>query len=483
MANLHEKDGRNKSQSDTVLGREIMTRIIPGVEIQVIEEIVPQQLNPSGVVAMMGATEQGDSLTPTYVSSFKEFANKFGSGTVYRKGPDYSIVTDIKQAFQNGVFEVVVMALPISGNKGASFVMKDIDGKDTVKVTSKMSGVAGNDISIEIGAGSTANSIILTISAEENLEPEIFDNLIMDSASQNYLVKKINQDSKIISAEDMHSQSSAPNNNPSSMGPTHLSGGKNGTINPEDYYTALDKLESDQDIDIVMACGVDDPVIHSLIEAHCSKMTLEAKNRIGLGTVSNGETIKAICSRTDVMASDRFVLVAPCGNLGAVAGLISRLNYYESPTFKPLSGLSTLEAYYTTSEQMELLKAGIVPIEAQRGRGIIVVKGINTKTKQISVTRIADHSVRGVKSIADLFIGTLNSPSGRIALKGKITEFLMRMEREGSIVPSTDGKDPAFLLDVYSSEMDFAQGIVRVDMAVRPVRAMDYIYATIKVEA
>ena len=132
---------------------------------------------------------------------------------------------------------------------------------------------------------------------------------------------------------------------------------------------------------------------------------------------------------------------------------------------------------------MELLKAGVIPLEAQRGRGIIVVKGIATSKEQISVTRIADHSVRGVKNIADLFIGTLNSQSGRMALKGKITEFLMRMEREGSIVPSTDGKEPAFLIDVFSSELDFAQGIVRVDMAVRPVRAMDYIYATIKVEA
>lgn len=50
-------------------------------------------------------------------------------------------------------------------------------------------------------------------------------------------------------------------------------------------------------------------------------------------------------------------------------------------------------------------------------------------------------------------------------------------------MPSTDGKEPSFLIDVYSSQMDFSQGIVRVDMAVRPVRAMDYIYATIKVEA
>ena len=56
------------------------------------------------------------------------------------------------------------------------------------------------------------------------------------------------------------------------------------------------------------------------------------------------------------------------------------------------------------------------------------------------------------------------------------------MQREGAIVPSTDGKDPAFKVDVYSSQEDFAKGIVRVDMAVRPVRAIDYIYATVLVQ-
>ena len=49
-------------------------------------------------------------------------------------------------------------------------------------------------------------------------------------------------------------------------------------------------------------------------------------------------------------------------------------------------------------------------------------------------------------------------------------------------MPSTDGKDPAFKVDVYSSQEDFAKGIVRVDMAVRPVRAIDYIYATVLVQ-
>ncbi len=470
-----------------------MTRILPGVEIQIIKEIVPQQLNPSGVVAMIGTTERGDFLTPTHVSSFREFADKFGSSEQYTTDTggkqDFTVIRDVKQAFQNGVFEIVVMAIPGSGCVNASLVLKDEEGKDTVKVTSKKHGESGNAIDIKIDAGSAPESVRLQIA--DGAIIEIYDNLVMDSSSQAYLVERINTDSKLLSAEDMHSPSMAPKNNPKSFESTNLSGGKMGTISKDDYAAALEKLESDPDVDIVMACGITppdtssdiSPDIHSLIEAHCVKMSSDAKNRIGLGTVAKGESIKAICNRTNVMASDRFILVAPYGNLGAVAGLISRLNYYESPTFKPLSGISKLEAYYTPSEQMELLKAGVIPLEAQRGRGIIVIKGISTSKEQISVTRIADHSVRGVKNIADLFIGTLNSPSGRMALRGKITEFLMRMEREGSIVPSTDGKEPAYLLDVYSSEMDFAQGIVRVDMAVRPVRAMDYIYATIKVEA
>ena len=96
--------------------------------------------------------------------------------------------------------------------------------------------------------------------------------------------------------------------------------------------------------------------------------------------------------------------------------------------------------------------------------------------------RVADRAVRGVKMIGDLFIGRLNNADGRSALKQKLCEFFLQMEKEGAIVPNTDGTDPAFKVNVYSSQADFAMGIVRVDMAVRPVRAIDYIYATIQVQ-
>lgn len=87
-----------------------------------------------------------------------------------------------------------------------------------------------------------------------------------------------------------------------------------------------------------------------------------------------------------------------------------------------------------------------------------------------------------MKLIGDLFIGRLNTEDGRNALKQKLLEFLTQMEKDNALVPSTDGTDPAFKVDVHSSQADFAKGIVRVDMAVRPVRAIDYIYATILVQ-
>jgi len=462
------------------------TRILPGVDIAVIKEIVPQQLNPSGVVGMIGTTEKGDLMKPVHIGSYKEFTEKFGSST------DYSIIKDAKLAFLNGVYEIVVVSVPTSGGGKASAVLKNRKDKDAVKLEAKTEGDYGNEISVKVEEA--MESVTLTITNGKDVE--VFENLVMDATSDKYLVKFINENSKLVHAEDLGARTRFPDSNIVATECKLIGGAKGKEPSKEAYEGALEKLESEPDVDMVLACDVSDPEIHALIDAHCKNMSKNAKPRIGIGCVSKGESIEDIIKRTNVLSSDRFVLVAPYGVVekvngveevtggvaGAVAGLISRLNYYESPTFKAITGISDIEKHYTPAELSELLKGGILAIEIQRGRGIIVEKGISTSKEQISVTRVVDHAVRGVKNISDNFIGTLNNPTGRSALKEKITEFFIRMQNEGSIVPSTDLKEPAFLVDVYCSELDFAQGIVRVDIAVRPVRAIDYIYATILVE-
>ena len=449
-----------------------LVRILPGVEIQVVKEIVPQQLHPSGIVGLVGTAEKGPILMPTPVTSYREFKEKFGSD------PTQSLTKEARLCFLNGVFQVFVTRIEASGSKNAAITLKNPDG-DALKLEARSPGEAGNNIKVGVTKGTVKDTVAIQLTNGSTFEA--FDNLVMDKRSDLYIVNVLNSRSKLVSATDLL-KPPKPRKNPVSVEAT-LVGGVTAQPALKDYEAALEMLEMEEDIDMIYAGDSWDPKVHALVDAHCANMSKDAKNRIGIGTVAPRETIKEIVERTTTLASDRFVLVAPYGCAGAVAGLISKLNYYESPTFKALTGVAELEVRYTPSQLMELLKAGVLPLEARRGRGIIIEKGISTSKEQISVTRVADHAVRGARNVCENFIGTLNTVRGRTALRQKLIEFLMRMERQEAIVPSVDGTQPPFLVDVYSSQMDFAQGIVRVDIAVRPVRAMDYIYATITVQA
>jgi len=453
-----------------------MVRVIPGVEINVVKEMVPPAAYPSGVVALIGTAEKGPELSPVHLGNWREFVDNFGANS------DCTLTLDAKRCFQNGVFEVVATRIMGKGGENASIILRDSGKSDTLELKARMIGTAGNSIRVGIEKSKIENAVSLL--ATDGVLYEVFEDLVMDRASPRYIVSYINDNSKLVTAADLSSKSEAPKNIPVPIKEINLKGGKEpGAPTEEGFEAALEKLEAEGEVDIVYACDVSDPKIHALIEAHCNNMSRDAKGRIGIGSVAKGEDLKDIIKRTEVLSSDRFIVIAPHGVAGAVAGLISKLNYFESPTFKPISGLAELETYYTPSQLNQLLNAGIMPVIAQRGKGIMVVKGITTSKEQISVMRTTDHSVRLVKGIGDLFIGTLNNQLGRSALKEKLTDVMNRMEAEGAIVPSTDGKQPAFMVDVYSTQLDFAQGIVRVDLAVRPVRAIDYIYATVTVQA
>jgi hypothetical protein len=180
--------------------------------------------------------------------------------------------------------------------------------------------------------------------------------------------------------------------------------------------------------------------------------------------------------------SDYFVLVAPARLEDAVAGLLGRQDYFQSPTFKTVAAPAAPVGGYSDSQLEKLITGNVVAVNEKRGLGVIVVKGLLTSGRQINVQRTANKAVRDVKAIADRYIGLLNNDGARNALRQQIFAMFLQMQKDGALVPSVDGKDPAFTVDVYSTQADFANGIVRIDIAVRPVRAIDYIYATILVK-
>ena len=319
---------------------------------------------------------------------------------------------------------------------------------------------------------------------------EQFDDLVVDPDDGKYLPFVLLTQSRLIRVRTLSSLPEGRRLPVATNAPLPFAQGTSPTV--AQYRDAIEVLADDPRIDLVMACiepgRPDSEVrqIHLALVAHASAQADAAAPRIAFGSVTAAEqsSINAIRDHAAAVRNRRFVLVSPAGAEGAVVGLIGQLPPAQSPTFKSVPLFDINPARYRESELNRLLgpTTNALVVQQRAGRGVVVLRGLDTTGDQISVTRVADVTVRETKAIAENFIGQLNSEDARIALRQQIVATFTRMERQGALVKSTDGKDPAFVVDVFSTQQDFAQGIVRIEIAVRPVRSIDYIYATIRVK-
>lgn len=543
------------------------TRIIPGVSVRVVKDVVTPQLAPAGVLGLVGLVESGAEVARA--ASWSTFVSAFGPGSAHS-------LPDARLALENGVTELVVVPVQDPGAAAASAALFGANAGPVdpalFNLSARAPGTWANALSARVSWRRRAGAAIafdLEVLDAANEVVERHPNLVsLPGLARNLASVLSAQSSRVVAsgspelsvhaatdqvlgagesvallslgnvaalsfaADDPDkttsitwvADSSAPRqvlqitvdgrmvldksySLPDEMaalvadldaagevsfgafpaeGTTQLAGGLDASADA--LIAALQKLDDQGDVDLVLVCIQDQSdlkkrrIVYSSVIGHCERMADDACGRVGFGEVPRSASPADGASLAEGLVSDRFALVAPQGVLGAVAGRCGSLEYFESPTFKTLSGVGSLSKALGKEAQEHLLKGQVIPIAQERGRGIIVVRGVTTDGDQLSVRRVADRAVRGVKMIGDLFIGRLNNADGRAALKQKLCEMLLQMEREGALVPSTDGKDPAFKCDVYSTQSDFEKGIVRVEIAVRPVRAIDYIYATIRVQ-
>jgi hypothetical protein len=345
---------------------------------------------------------------------------------------------------------------------------------------------------VELAAGSAGRATLLVYADAADADPaETFADVTMDPDDPNYLPALL-ADSGLIRALDLFERRTATSLPREALKPQKFTGGVSPGV--ADYQDALDRLEGAEQVDMVIASvanqldGADVRRVHQAVNAHCLKMADPARNRIGLGSVTAAATAKretrvgAILDHADDVRSDAFILAAPAGSEAAVAGLLSLQDYFQSPTFKTVAALGVPPGDYSDAELNQLVAGNVLVVNKKRKRGTIVVKGVLTSGRQINVQRTANKAVRDVKAIADVYIGLLNNEGNRNALRQQIIALFLQMTRDGALVPSTDGTSPPYAVDVYSTQADFANGIVRIDVAVRPVRAIDYVYATILVQ-
>lgn len=330
----------------------------------------------------------------------------------------------------------------------------------------------------------------LTVEIYQNGLQEQHTDLSLEPDDSGYLPFVLATQSRLVRARWVSSIADPAKALPAAGSPKPFADGT--SPNTAAFLTAIDLLADDSRIDLVLAAveptmpAAEVRSVHQALVAHAVTMADSGAPRIAFGSVTAAEQKKVadVRDHASVARNRRFVLVSPAGAEGALAGVVGRLSIQDAPTFKSVPLFDLPAARYRESELNVLLGPTVnaCVVQDRRGRGVVCLKGIDTTGDQISVTRVADACIRETKAIAENFVGSLNTDAARMALKQQLFATFTRLERAGALVPSTDGSDPAFVVDVYSTQQDFAQGIVRVDIAVRPVRAIDYVYATIRVK-
>ncbi len=367
-------------------------------------------------------------------------------------------------------------AVPQDGAPGTMLMdLRTLPGVAADGVTVRIQG-SDDDISIEV--------------LRNGARQELFADLTMDPDSDRHLQAVLAAESRLLHVTSRSSLPAGARLPAATATPTAFVGGSSPSV--DDYRAAIDLLADDPRIDLVLAAiepgrsQADVVQVHQSLVGHAVSMSDNGAPRIAFGSVGPDaqDDLDDIRDHAAAVRNRRMVLVSPAGASGAVAGLVARMTPMDAPTFKtvPLHGIAP--ATYRESELNRLLgpTTNLCVVQQRAGRGVIVLKGIDTTGDQISVTRVADQCIRETKAIAENFIGRLNSDEARSALRQQLVATFTRLERAGALVPSTDGTDPAFVVDVYSTQQDFAQGIVRIDVAVRPVRSIDYVYATLRVK-
>lgn len=357
-------------------------------------------------------------------------------------------------------------------------------------------GIDSTLVRLRVEDGGLPNTVRLRVGLETDgaLQPrEVHEDLSLDPDSPRFLPSVLAVESAQVRAVALHptADQGVTRWPTATFAPRVFAGGRMPGIGA--WQAAIDALGNEDSVDLLLA-GLQDwqddnlsgIMVQQALLGHARAQADNAKPRIAIGSVrpaANKDT-DALIAHRDEVSDRRFVLVAPAGTEGAMAGLLGHIEYFVSPTFKTVAQPGAPLVPYSESQLNELVgpDGNICVITQRKGRGTICVKGIATDGFQISVVRVADRCIREVNAISQRFIGELNNAEQRTALEQMIKATFTQMERDGALVPSVDGKSPAFQVLVYASQNDSAGGIVRVDIAVRPVRAIDYIYATIRVK-
>jgi phage tail sheath protein FI len=492
--------------------------LAPGVFIEEIERgPKPIEGVATSTAAFLGATERGP-LRPTFISSYNDYLRQFGD--VFDPGFDAYTPYAVRAFFDNGGRRCYVAR--VSGG-GAESATATVGG---VTVNSSGPGQAYNRVLVQIGPSSTTTiddnvetaigfrlQVSYWASLDEDLDPsspppdptltEVFDDLVLDPASQSYWEKRVNGNSGFVEIGEVTlTEPPSVDDDPSIAA---LAGGSDGGA-PElgDYLgddvdprkrTGLAALDLDpyREVAIVHAPAVDDEVAKAVVE-HCERNQFRFAVVDSLSDQANAGTIQPrnlIDSQFGAFYYPWLVISDPRSGArrkippgGAVCGIYALTDnnrgVFKAPANETVAGAIDLEFDVDTGSQELLNPRGVNAIRRFPGRGIRVW-GARTMSsdplwKYVNVRRLMIFLEASIFNSTQWVVFEPNNEQLWARVQQTVTLFLRDQWRDGALLGAKE--EDAFSVVVGRETMtedDILNGRLIVEVGVAPVRPAEFV--------
>jgi tail sheath protein len=474
------------------MGETIGELIIPGTYIEVrAEGLIGVGGISTGNVGAVGTASRGPVDEVVILGSYAEALATFGAPDPFPANPaataHLTLVRTLEQVFAGGastVYAVRVASLAAATTMRSMTWRVTAGAAELFTLTATSAGSWANAIAATLVAGADGGPARLTLQLGRVRE-------IFEAATASDLAREVNEDSSLVRASAVVAANAATPPTAIAAAAADNQGGPDGagsmgTLIPE-IADGLALLEGEE-VNLVVIAGYGADQAGAVALAHLERTESAGHERIAvLGTRS--DQLAGIAQDAAATSNGRIVLVAPgitapdaaqanaplvrlppAYAAALVTGKLASLAPHVSLTNKDVAaqGLTQL---YSRAEQKQLLQNRIMVLF--RNLGFRALRGLTTDDgpfRQISVRRIVDYAKAGVRKGSNPYIGRLNNPRVRAALRATLDGFLAQMVQDEMLT--------GYTLDVSATRRQEIEGICAVTMTLQPTFSIDFIRVT-----
>lgn len=429
-------------------------------DVYVVETPPPVQVlgRGTGVIGFVGQFNRGPLNEAIVVSNPSDLIAKFGDFT---QGLD-GFMTAIT-CMQQGSNQIKIVRI---GDNGVTSASGAVSGATTYLFSeqARTPGTWGNSITRTVTASTISGYV--DVEYRYGTEVSVYKGKNFDSASADYLVTAINQDSnRLINVTRVAASNvtELP-----AAGSVTFASGSNGTNTGsslgDSFYVGTDAasgksglvvFEADDEVSIIFSARATSTVNSALIT---QATNIDLSPRMAVLSLPYGTSIADQKTAMATINTDFAVMAYPWQKIynsnnateeympaaSFVAGLLSTLSPHVSPSRQQIFGTIGVERKLTRAEMTSLINYRVLTVNPESGLGFVCNSGITTSSnggkRQIVRRRMVNYLSTALERGLQPFVSRPHTQELRQGVTTSINSFLERELRDGRIGNSQGGK-------------------------------------------